>query len=323
VAASWAEARAKVNLGLAVTGRRADGFHTLDSVFLRLALHDHLEATFARDPAGLDELVVTGDTGVPAAHDLVLRAAARLREAVGRSLPALRFRLEKDVPVAAGLAGGSADAAAALELAARMWELDLHDEHIATVAVSLGADVPFCRSRTAAARVTGIGEIIQLLPAPVPPMGVVLVTPPWAQSTADVFAAFDRLASVARDGSPEAEAGVVRAPAEGAVGRLASALMAGATAAEMSGLASDLRDANDLWPAATSLLPALVPLRAAVEGALDRPILMTGSGATLLALYPSPQEAARAAAALSRSRPREAEGARIIATASTLPGGVS
>jgi 4-diphosphocytidyl-2-C-methyl-D-erythritol kinase len=322
VAASWGEARAKVNLGLAVTDRRADGFHTLDSVFLRLALHDHLEATFASDAADLDELEVTGDTGVPAADDLVLRAAASLRRAVGGPLPALRFRLEKDIPVAAGLAGGSADAAAALELAARMWDLGLDDEHLATVAVGLGADVPFCRSRAAAARVTGIGERIQSLPAPSPPMGVVLVTPPWAQSTAAVFAAFDRLEAVAREGTPEARAGVVRTAAEGAVGTLASALMAGATAVEVSGLAADLRDANDLWPAATSLLPALAPLRGALEGALDRPILMTGSGATLLALYPSPQEAARAAAVLTRSRPREAEGARIIATASTLPGGV-
>jgi 4-diphosphocytidyl-2-C-methyl-D-erythritol kinase len=301
-----------------VTGRRADGFHTLDSVFLRIALHDHLEVTFAAEAAGRDELEATGDMGAPRPDDLVLRATTGLREAVGRPLPALRFRLEKDIPVAAGLAGGSADAAAALELAARMWELDRGDPRIAAVAVRLGADVPFCLSRSAAARVTGIGERIEVLPPPDPVLGMVLVTPPAAQSTQAVFAAFDRLTPAVQESSGGP---MPPSAARAAVEELAAALVAGSGVAPAADLTAALREANDLWPAATSLLPGLVPLRAALERALDRPVLMSGSGATLLALYPSPQEAARAAAFLSRSRPPEAEGARIIASASVLPGG--
>jgi 4-diphosphocytidyl-2-C-methyl-D-erythritol kinase len=317
-AAGWGEARAKVNLALAVTGRRVDGFHTLDSVFLRLLLHDHLEVTFASHPDGPDELDVRGDTGGPTAEDLVLRAAAHLREVVGPRAPALHFRLEKDIPVAAGLAGGSADAALALELAGRMWGLAREDERIGHVALGLGADVPFCLSRAAAARVGGIGEQVAALPAPTTALGVLLVTPAVAQSTRHIFTAFDGLEAA---GSIEDPVTPDPRSAHEAVVTLAAALAAGASAAQISDLAPALRDANDLWPAAASVLPSLVPLREALEAVLGRPVLMTGSGATLLALYPSPQEAVRGASSLTRAGPREADGVRVIATASILPGG--
>jgi 4-diphosphocytidyl-2-C-methyl-D-erythritol kinase len=315
----WAEARAKVNLGLAVTERRHDGFHELDSVFVRLALHDHLEVRSASDPEARDELEVVGDTGVAAADDLVLRAAARLREAAGRPLPALRFRLQKDIPIAAGLGGGSADAAAALELAAAVWGLDLADERHATVAAGLGADVPFCLSRLAAARVGGIGEHLSALPAPVLPVGVLLVTPPATLSTAAVFTTLDAMAGRGRLAAGAPPHGV----AATAVAALADALAEGADPATLASLAASLRDANDLWPAARTLLPTLGPLREALEAALGRPVLLTGSGPTLLALYPSPQDAQLAASGLAEAALPEAEGARLIATSTSAPGGTS
>jgi len=284
---------------------------------VRLALHDHLELRYAADPDGPDELEVRGDTGVPPADDLVLRATARLREAAGRPVPAVRFRLDKDIPVAAGLGGGSADAAAALELAAGTWDLDLSDARFAGIAARLGADVPFCLARVGAARVGGVGEVVSSLSAPSTPAGVLLVTAGPRLSTAAVFAELDRqrasggdaieVGSAAADTSHPTHAGA-------AVARLASALDGGADAASLAGHAADLRDANELWPAASALLPMLGPLRHALEEALQRPCLLSGSGPTLVALYPSAQEAARAASRLSQAPPRQARGARIIAT---------
>jgi len=325
ISAHWAEARAKVNVGLAVTGRRADGFHTLDSVFLRVALHDHLMVRPAADQGGVDELEVIGDTGASAADDLVLRAVAGLREATGEVMPALRFRLEKDIPVAAGLGGGSADAAAALGLAAAAWGIPADDPRLAIAASRLGADVPFCLSRAHAARVTEIGEVVVPLPAPTPPAGVLLVTPPVRLSTAAVFAQLDSLdpaveASGPTDrGGPATEAAAARSAA---VEALADALAVGADGATLVALAPTLRDANDLWPAAHALLPVLGPLRDRLETVLGEPFLLTGSGPTLLALYPSPEDASRAAARLDAAAPSVARGARIIATSTSAAGGI-
>jgi 4-diphosphocytidyl-2-C-methyl-D-erythritol kinase len=324
LAAHWAEARAKVNLGLAVTGRRADGFHTLDSVFLRVRLHDHLEARAVTPTGSGDEIVVVGDTGVSTGDDLVLRAAAALREATAEDLPGLRFRLEKDIPVAAGLGGGSADAAAALGLAAEAWGLAADDPRIGAAAVRLGADVPFCLSRAHAARVSGIGEVVVALPTPTPPAGILLVTPPGRLSTAAVFARLDGLATaVGAATADETAADTGPTAAAAAVEALAATLAGGATGADVAALAPSLRDANDLCPAAHALLPALAPLRDGLEVALGRPFLLTGSGPTLLAIYPSPQDASRAAGQLDAAALPVARGARIIATSSSAAGGTS
>ena len=165
-----------------MTGRRADGYHTLRSIFVRLVLHDHLEVRPAADPAGPDELVIEDHAAgaaphVPGPGDLILRAAAALRVAYpGRRLPALRFRLDKHIPVAAGLAGGSSDAAAALELAAAAWELVVDRPELLALAAGVGADVPFFVANHAAALVGGVGEVFEGLPAPHPPAGILLVT---------------------------------------------------------------------------------------------------------------------------------------------------
>ena len=201
ISAAWAEAPAKVNLGLVVTGRRADGYHTLDSVFLRLALHDHLEVRLAADPSGPDELArqrrpPLPDRGQP-------RAARRrlpCRRSTDRPLPALRFHLDKHIPTAAGLGGGSSDAAAALRLAAAVWGLAADAPPVPELAAGLGADVPFFVAGHAAARRAASARSSSRCPHREPAAGVLLVTPPERLSTAAVFAALDRDPATSRRG---------------------------------------------------------------------------------------------------------------------------
>jgi 4-diphosphocytidyl-2-C-methyl-D-erythritol kinase len=311
----WGEAPAKVNLALAVTGRREDGYHTLGSVFLRLALHDHLEVRAAADPGAMDELTIDGEPGLPLHDNLVLRAAARLRHLTGQPLPALRFRLDKHIPAAAGLAGGSSDAATALQLAAQAWALPDDGALRLAAARRLGADVPFFVAGHAAARVSGIGEFIEPLPGPTSAAGLLLVTSATRLSTAAVFAEHDR--------APAPGAARQAAMTEAQVEHLATALRSGLDGAALAGLAARLRDANDLWPAATRLAPSLAPAREALEATLGRAFLLTGSGPTLFAVYPSQEAAATAAAELEEARPALLHGATITATQSSPTGGPS
>jgi 4-diphosphocytidyl-2-C-methyl-D-erythritol kinase len=296
-----AEAPAKLNLALAVTGRRADGYHTLRSVFVRLALHDDLAVEVAEHRLGPDSLVISGARdGVSEGDNLVLRAAGELRTVAGRSLPALCFRLTKRIPVAAGLAGGSSDAATALDLAAMAWGVRLDPAERMASALRLGADVPFFAAGHGVALVQGVGEAIQALPDLVSPAGILLLTVAPHLSTADVFAAYDRA-------PPAGDACDV-------VAALAASLHAGLDAAALAAMAPQLREANDLWAPATSLSPGLAQTRDAFEQSLGRPALLTGSGPTLFAVYPSEAAALVAADGLRRGRPAGLEGAAVIAT---------
>ncbi|HET7677711.1 MAG TPA: 4-(cytidine 5'-diphospho)-2-C-methyl-D-erythritol kinase [Candidatus Limnocylindrales bacterium] len=288
-------APAKVNLGLAVVGRRQDGFHDLESILLRIGLADELEVRPGAGPA--DALVVQGDPDCLVEGNLVLRAAAIVRARLaGPTAPPLAFRLRKRIPVAAGLGGGSSDAAAALRLLEQALGFAPEWHERWADAEALGSDVPFFVSGAAAAHVAGRGERAEPLPAP-PSLGLVLVTPHRPLATAEVFARFDRLPP----SSPEAR-GVVR--------ELADALAGGLDGAGLAALAPRLRQANDLWPAAIALRPELAGLREAVEAALGRLCLLSGSGPTLVALYPSGDEAAAVAPGLAAGLPH----ARIIAT---------
>jgi 4-diphosphocytidyl-2-C-methyl-D-erythritol kinase len=325
IATAWAEAQAKVNLGLVVTGRRADGFHTLESLFVRLALHDHLEARPAADAEGPDELDVHGDPSVPIDGNIVLRAVAALRSAAGARLPALHLRLDKHIPVSAGLGGGSSDAAAAMRLAIEVWGLPADDRPApggeaglptglaAGLAAGLGADVPFFVSRHAAARAAGLGERLEPLPAAHPGAGVLLVTPPERLSTGAVFAALAEESSP-HDGDPEGRLA--------AIDELARSLRVGLAGPHLAALAPRLRDANELWAPAARLLPRLPALRERLEDRLGQTVLLTGSGPTLVALYPSAEAAAQAASSLESAAAAELRGATIIAT-STSRGGPS
>jgi 4-diphosphocytidyl-2-C-methyl-D-erythritol kinase len=282
-------APAKINLGLAITGRRPDGYHELRSVFLRIGLTDTLRGRLAPE-AGADSLRIDGDDDCPVDGNIVLRAAAVLRAWDGRDLPAIDFSLEKRIPMAAGLGGGSSDAAAALDLAADLWSLSLPRAERLEVAAELGADVPFFATQVDAALVGGIGDVLLRLPCPRGGAGILLVTPSLRLSTAEVFEKYDAVAS----GRETHSTGVVE--------DLARALTEGLDGPGLEAHADRLRGANDLWPAALALTPELGGLRSQLERRLDRPVLLSGSGSTLFALYASQDEARAAGESLAAVR---------------------
>ncbi len=292
-------APAKVNLTLAVVGRRPDGFHALHSVMVPLDLADRLAMSPAFGPE--DQLHVVGPDGAtapdlgPLEENLALRALAIARRAVreagdGRPLPPLAIRLEKRIPTAAGLAGGSSDGAAAFSGALEAWgAADAVPSRARQIALAaLGSDCAFFDAG-GWALVEGRGERVTPLPAPRgTPLGVVVVTPTLPVSTQATFACY---ASGTR-------------PAGGAAlassNHLAAELRAGLTTTRFLERAGVLAVANDLVPATSHLVPALVPARRALGGLLGRPVGQSGSGPTLWVLAPS-RVAAEEDAALVRA----------------------
>ena len=289
-------APAKVNLTLAVVGRRTDGFHSLHSVMVPVGLHDRLSVAPAAGSE--DTLHVTGaDTG-PTADNLVLRGIREARRAVAAAhgpavaTPALAARLEKRIPVAAGLAGGSSDGAAAIEAALEGWGTDLPGPARLASAAALGSDVPFFLA-DGPALVQGRGEQLTLLPNLTgAPAGILLVTPAVAIRTADAFAAFD----VGGPAAP-ADPGSTRQSSQ----HLADELRTGLTAEQLAARAGALAVANDLAPAAFQLAPGLLPFRRALSRMLGRPVGLSGSGPTLWALYPSLESARDAEGAVRQA----------------------
>lgn len=176
-------ARAKVNLDLLITGRRSDGYHELDSLVAFADIGDELTIEPARD--------LTLELSGPFAHrlgavedNLVLRAAHELAQVAGIR-PSARLRLDKRLPVAAGLGGGSADAAAALRGLRRLWQLRLDDGALAGIAQRLGADVPVCLL-SHPARMRGIGEQVEPMSG-LAVLQLLLVNPGFPLATAAVF----------------------------------------------------------------------------------------------------------------------------------------
>jgi 4-diphosphocytidyl-2-C-methyl-D-erythritol kinase len=273
-------APAKVNLTLRVIGRRPDGYHELESLVAFARAGDRVD--FA--PGDALALDVAGPFAAAAgnlADNLVLKAARELK----RRAPALalgRFALTKELPVAAGLGGGSADAAAALRLIARANALALDDPRLADAARASGADVPVCLDPRARV-MRGIGEVLSA-PLDLPPLPAVLVNPGVPLATKDVFAAFARL------GPPKGAAAFDGAAVSG-------------TSVETA-LAALARGSNDLETAAVALCPAvadaLATLRATPGCRLAR---MSGSGATCFGLYANGSAAATAAQAIAGGHP--------------------
>lgn len=281
---------AKINLHLAVGPRRDDGYHDVVTVLQTVALHDTLRLTLHDDahsahPSARRRMRVSltldgdeGTAGVPAdADNLVLVAARRLMEHLGIEEagddgPCSRLHLSKRIPVAAGMAGGSADAAAALVGLDRLWDTGLTPVELAEVAALVGSDVPFCvLGGTALATGTGT-SVARVLSRTQAHWVVGIDRAPLA--TADVYATFDRLDPP--DGpNPDA---------------LLQALRAGGVDA----LAPLLR--NDLEPAAVALRPALADRRAAMLEAGALAALVSGSGPTLLGLARDATHAAALAA---------------------------
>ncbi len=269
-------APAKLNLYLHVLGRRSDGYHLLDSLIAFASIAD----TVTVAPAEQSGLVVEGrfadavPTGRDAGRNLAWQAVLSLAEALGRPAAAA-VTLTKRLPVAAGIGGGSADAAAVLRALAELWGAD--DAVVARVAGELGADVPVCLAGRSA-HVGGIGD--RLEPAPsVAGTPLVLVNPGATLATPDVFASY-------RGGYS-------------AAGRLA---VAPRDAVELAALLAERR--NDLTVPVRALVPEIGTVLAELAGApgclLAR---MSGSGATCFGLFRRDHEAAQAAAGLHTARP--------------------
>ncbi len=267
-------APAKINLYLHVTGRRSDGYHLLDSLIAFAAVHDDVAVARADDLS----LAIEGPFAAALAGEddnLVLRAARALAGAAGVE-PRARITLVKRLPVAGGIGGGSADAAAALHALAALWGVP-EDLPIAPIALALGADVPMCLDGRAAFA-GGIGEELTPVPA-LPPTPLLLINPGAPLSTPRVFAA--------RQGAFSGPGRFTEAPA---------------TAAELAAMLSSRR--NDLEPPARALAPAvgaaLNALAAAPGCLLAR---MSGSGATCFALFADEAACAAAARAIAVDHP--------------------
>ena len=268
-------APAKINLYLHVVGRRSDGYHLLDSLVAFAGIGDTIEAA----PGETLSLSIDGPfaEGLGDAEDnLVLRAAHALAAAAGRP-PAVQIHLTKRLPIASGIGGGSADAAATLIALARLWRLDLDAAALAAIGLALGADVPVC-VHGRSAFFAGIGERVTPAPA-LPPAWLVLANPGIALPTPHVFKA--------RTGGFSEPGRFVGAPADAA--ELACVLKA--------------RN-NDLTAAAVGLAPVIGTVLAEFE-ALPGALLarMSGSGATCFALFAEQREAQGAASAVRARRP--------------------
>ena len=174
-------APAKLNLFLHVIGRRADGKHLLESIFILIDLADELDFTLRDDGA----IVRTGDLECEAEKDLCVRAAAALQEAAGKPPAGAEIHVKKRIPAGAGMGGGSSDAATTLIALNRLWGLDLPREELTRIGEALGADIPFF-IRGENAFVEGIGEIIT--PMDVPPAEYAVLWPGRGVSTAKIFA---------------------------------------------------------------------------------------------------------------------------------------
>ena len=269
------KAPAKVNLSLRIGNRRPDGYHELESLVVFAQVADALSFT----PARVLALSVRGPTAAAAgeiADNLVLKAAHALADRVA-GLKLGRFALSKRLPVAAGLGGGSSDAAAALRLLARANRLARNDSRVMQAARAVGADVPVCldpRPRL----MRGIGDILSD-PIRLPRLPAVLANPGVAVATKDVFGLLHRTCRSAPTASP------------------LSSVECAARAGHAAFLAQLAMDRNDLEAPAIALQPAIAGVLMALSHSQDcRVARMSGSGATCFGLFAS----ARAAAAAAR-----------------------
>ncbi len=285
-------APAKVNLALHVTGRRDDGYHIIESLVVFTRFGDRVQAFAAEE----DGLAVSGRyaAGVPAdGRNLIVMARDALRKAAGsRNAFPVAIALEKNLPVASGIGGGSSDAAAALRLLSRIWGLDIDAAELARIALSLGADVPMClAAQPLVAR--GIGENVEPLPA-FPSLGLVLVNPGVPVSTPQVFSALRE-----RDNEP-----LPPLPARIDFHSLRNWLEA---------------TRNDLEAPAREIQPAVADALRALKRADAGFARMSGSGATCFGLYETGNVAKRAAAAIRARHPDWFVAATRTTTAEAAP----
>lgn len=263
-------APAKVNLWLNVVGRRADGYHLLDTLVAFTDLADEIEVAPASDLSL--EIVGPGASALDGDADNLVLKAARLLAGRAGVAPRAALWLTKRIPVAAGLGGGSADAAATLRALVDLWRVAMPQEELFDLAATLGADVPMCLAGRPALA-TGIGE--RLAPVPkLPACAILLVNPRVALATPDVFRARK--------------------------GEFTTALPVGDGWPDLEAFTADLaRRGNDLTKAAISVRPEVADVLDHLQQS-DRIAYasMSGSGATCFGLYPSLDAAERAASKL-------------------------
>ena len=278
------EGRAKVNLTLRVIGRRTDGYHDIESVVAFADCADRLTLT----PGPELTLQMSGPLAQACgatSDNLVLKAARLLAERVP-NMKAGRFTLDKVLPVAAGIGGGSADAAAALRLLAQLNGLSLDDERLLEVALETGADVPVCLA-SRACDMTGVGETLTPLSLPIIPC--VMVNPCVPVATRDVFDALGLRSGELLVGATD-------------VFRGTDWPEAGASVEDWVEVLAD--NTNDLEAPATRIQPVIGAVIAALNATNGAWLArMSGSGATCFAIYENTADAGRAADKIRRDHP--------------------
>jgi 4-diphosphocytidyl-2-C-methyl-D-erythritol kinase len=278
------EGRAKVNLTLRVVGRRADGYHDLESVVAFADCADRISLTVGPEL----NLSTTGPLAQACGEtsdNLVFKAAQLLSDRVP-DLKLGEFTLDKVLPVAAGIGGGSADAAAALRLLAKANGLAIDDARLIEVAKLTGADVPVCLNSHACV-MTGVGET--LLPLSVPIMPCVMVNPCVPVATRDVFAALGLRNGELLVGASDVFGASAWPEAGASVEDWVEALSSGA---------------NDLEAPATRIQPVIGEVLSALNASNGAWLArMSGSGATCFAIYENTAEAQRAAQKIQLDHP--------------------
>lgn len=272
------QARAKINLTLDVTGRREDGYHTVKMVMQSVALHDEVKVEITRGekkPRGI--LLSCNLPYLPLdERNLAYRAAERFYEQTGTLLETCEIHIEKRIPVAAGLAGGSTDAAAVLRALNTLHETGLTDDELCEMGLTLGADVPYClRGGTMLAE--GIGEELTALP-PMPHCWVVLCKPPFGVSTKEIYEQIDAVELKKRPDT----AGMIRALENG----------------DFAGVCKRLNNVMETVTASKRRQIGEIKAFLAENGADGA--LMSGSGPTVYGLFADEGRARTAAKMLSR-----------------------
>lgn len=269
-------APAKINLTLEILGRRADGYHDLVSIFATIDLADRVRVA----AGGSLDVRIRPDVGAPAGADLATRAVQALAAATGHP-PSAHIRIRKRIPVAAGLGGGSSDAAAVLWALRRIWRLDASPgADLGSIAASIGSDVPFFAAATPFALVTGRGESVRSLPGPSRALWSVLVRVRARLATPVVFAALRR--EEWTDGTATAD--LAAAFADGSIG---PALLRRSAS-------------NGLLAAAERVCPAIADARAAAASK-GVALSLSGSGPTLFWIADGRADALRCARTLRRA----------------------
>lgn len=275
-------APAKINLALHVTGRRDDGYHLLDML---VVFADHGD-TIRVEAAQTDRFSVSGPfaSGIPANGDnLVLKARDALRHHAGRDLPPVAIHLEKNLPIASGIGGGSSDAAATLLALNAHWQLDVGFETLATIGLMLGADLPMCLHGAGFGTpllAKGIGE--NLSPIRLPSLSLLLINDGTAIATPDVFRALTSRNNPPLPPVPESDV----------------------PDSDLAGLYDWLfTTRNDLLPATLTLAPQIAERLDLLRdnGALYAQ--MSGSGATCFGIFASAGEATHAAETIRSAHP--------------------